>query len=125
VLAGPDEYGHLRQLESVIASLGLGHRVILPGLVRGEDKLRWLHHARAFVLPSSGEGLSVAMLEAMGCRLPCIISSGCNYPEMARREAGYVLPLEESSWAAAMEELISNDSKRQRMGARAREAFEE
>jgi L-malate glycosyltransferase len=34
----------------------------------------WLHKSRTFVLTSDSEGLSLAMMEALTCGLPCVVS---------------------------------------------------
>ena len=55
----------LPALAGRFAAANLADRVLTPGLVTGEQKLDLLARADLFVLPSIGEGLSMAVLEAL------------------------------------------------------------
>lgn len=49
--------------------------VILTGFIKGRKLHSLLTHTRCFVLPSSHEGLPIALLEAMSYKLPVIVSN--------------------------------------------------
>lgn len=72
VLAGDtdfeDEYS--RSLKQMAKEKG----IILTGFVKGKKLHSLLSNARVFVLPSSHEGLPIALLEAMSYNLPVIVS---------------------------------------------------
>lgn len=51
------------------------HGVVLTGFIKGKKLHSLLTHARCFVLPSSHEGLPIALLEAMSYKLPVIVSN--------------------------------------------------
>ena len=53
------------------------------GHVSGERARQVWGAADAFVLPSYSEGFSMAVLEALACRFPCLITTACNFPELA------------------------------------------
>ena len=49
--------------------------VVLTGFIKGKRLHSLLTHAKCFVLPSSHEGLPIALLEAMSYRLPVLVSN--------------------------------------------------
>ena len=57
-----------------LKSADTGSRVVFAGYVGGEDLMQLYSHAALFVLPSRQEGLSMALLEAMGYGLPVCVS---------------------------------------------------
>ncbi|HEU4515262.1 MAG TPA: glycosyltransferase family 4 protein [Nocardioidaceae bacterium] len=61
-------------LEERIATLGITDQVRLTGLMPRDDVYRLLGSADVFVSPSRGEGLPVAVLEAMAAGLPVVLS---------------------------------------------------
>lgn len=66
-----DEEDEYRQ---VAARLDIGHIVTFSGYVDRDNIKRFYHAADIFVLPSENEGMSVAMLEALACGLPTVIT---------------------------------------------------
>lgn len=64
--------GLQNHLQQVIEELGLSNRVKLLGFRDDVGKL--MKSADVFVMPSFREGLSVALMEAMACGLPCVAS---------------------------------------------------
>lgn len=72
VIAGDTYYetNYSRKLKE----LARQHQVVLTGFVRGKKLHSLLTNAKCFVLPSSHEGLPIALLEAMSYQLPVIVS---------------------------------------------------
>lgn len=108
VLAGNDEQNLLPALRARIADGNLSSRFIAPGMVTGERKLDLLGRADLFVLPSIGEGLSMATLEALASGTPAIISRECNLPIVAEAGAGAVVGRSSREFADALSKFLED-----------------
>ena len=118
VIAGPDE-GMQHRLEE------LGDpRIVLTGYLGPEERLAALAAADVFVLPATGEGLSMAALEALAAGLPVILSPGCNLPEVEPAGAGLEVEPALEPLTAALRLLLNDHELRMRMGAAARTLVE-
>jgi glycosyltransferase involved in cell wall biosynthesis len=93
VIAGPDEEGLRPQLEVQAKRLGIDQRVHWTGMLEGDLKWGALRAAEAFVLPSHQENFGVAVVEAMACMVPVLISDKVNiWPDVESDGAGIVNP---------------------------------
>src|SRR5207253_5868060 len=91
VMAGPDELGWQRSLAGLASRLGLDARITWTGMLN--PALRWgaLTSAEVFVLPSHQENFGIAVVEAMACGLPVLISNKVNiWREVEADGAGWV-----------------------------------
>ena len=89
VIAGPDEQGHLAQIQALATELGIRGQIVFTGPVTGEVKTRLLYSSDLFILSSYSEGFSMSLLEAMACGLPVIATRACNFPEISANHAGW------------------------------------
>ncbi len=119
VVAGEGEEHYRDELIRLAKSLNLAEHLLFTGLVTGEAKLALLHHCAFMVLPSRGEGLPMAVLEALACGKPMILTPECYLPEVARSEAGLEVGLDAERWADAMAELWKSPDRRLYMGENA------
>lgn len=72
VLAGDTDFED--EYSKNLKKMAKEHGVVLTGFIKGKKLHSLLTHARCFVLPSSHEGLPIALLEAMSYHLPVIVS---------------------------------------------------
>lgn len=114
VLAGPDE-GMLPVLERM-----KNNDIILTGYLNEEQRREALAAADLFALPATGEGLSMAVLEAMAAGVAVLLSPGCNLPEAEQHGAGLIVPPQIEALTHALSNLLEDREKLQQMGKRAR-----
>ena len=107
-------------LRQRVAGLGLSDRVIFHG--EEPDMPSLLPLLDVFVLVSSTEGMSNAILEAMACGLPTIASAvGGNGELVENGLTGFLVPpCAPDQIALAMGELLSHEELGRRMGCQAR-----
>jgi glycosyltransferase involved in cell wall biosynthesis len=117
VIAGPDEEGLRPQLEAQAKRLGIERRVHWTGMLEGDLKWGALHTAEAFVLPSHQENFGVAVVEAMACGVPVLISDKVNiWPDIAHDEAGIVnSDTADGTWRSMTRLLAMGPEERGRM----------
>jgi glycosyltransferase involved in cell wall biosynthesis len=119
VLAGPDE--GMRDTLQALAD----ERIVLTGYIRGEERLQALASASLFALPAVGEGLSMAVLEAMSVGLPVLLSPGCNLPEAETYHAGRIVEAHINPLANALCEMLVDDAALAQMGHNAKNLIRE
>lgn len=73
---GPDYNGRYAHVNQMIDERSLNGLVTLHSAVFGEDKKRVLLDADVFVQTSRTEGMPMGILEALGCGLPCLVTTG-------------------------------------------------
>ncbi len=101
------------QLEKMRDDLGLSDQVVFVGSLQNPFKV--LRQAKLFAMASRNEGFPMAHGEALACGLPVIATDCPSGPrEMIRHEIdGLLVPNGDiNSLAAAMEQLMSDESKR-------------
>jgi glycosyltransferase involved in cell wall biosynthesis len=120
VLAGPDD-GYRQALVELIDIHGIRRDVVLTGMLKGRERLLAFAAADVFVLPSYAEGLPRVLIEAMACRLPLLITPGCNFPEVPQVDAGLIAQPRASDLADGLRHLFAlRGAEREAMGARGR-----
>jgi glycosyltransferase involved in cell wall biosynthesis len=79
VLAGPCvNDGYLRRLKRLTNELDRGKTITLSGMLTGNLKWGAFAAAEAFILPSHQENFGIAVVEALACGTPVLISNKIN-----------------------------------------------
>lgn len=126
-LAGPDQMGLRATLEARAHEMGIGDRVIWPGMLSGNAKYGAFRAAEAFVLPSHQENFGIAVAEALACGTPVLISDQVNiWREIQEDRVGLVEP----DTLAGTQDLLVRwfsmpEDERARMAARTERTFEQ
>ena len=106
LIVGPDE-GMLPTIQALAEG---DPRIICTGYLGGDERLAAVAAGDIFALPAIGEGLSMAVLEAMAAAIPVVLSPGCNMPEVIPAGAGFVVEARADSFAEKLRILLSDDN---------------
>lgn len=121
VIAGPDEGGYAVAVQEAIVRCGVGESVRMAGPLTREDLLGLYSSGGIAVLPSHSEGLSVAVLEALGAGIPAVVTRACHMPFISRIECGLECEGPSDLGRALQVVMGRDDEARAVMGARGRE----
>ena len=92
VIAGPgmdNEYG--AYIRSLADKSLLSKFIVFPGMLTGPAKWGAFYNCEAFILPSHQENFGIAIIEALACGKPVLISNKVNiWREIAKEKVGFV-----------------------------------
>ena len=122
VVAGPDNDGWGARVKEWLKKEGILDCATFTGMLLGEERLAVLRDAQMFVLPSYSENFGLAVVEAMACGLPVVISDQVNiWREVEVAGAGLVGPCEAARLAENLEGLLADPGLGAEMGRRGKE----
>lgn len=120
IVAGPDNTGFLPTVQNYFAQAGCLEAVTFTGMLTGEIKYAALAAASIYVAPSYSEGFSMSVLEGMAAGLPCVITTGCNFPEAGEAKAAYIAKVDADEIAQKLIYCLKNPQLAKETGDRAR-----
>jgi glycosyltransferase involved in cell wall biosynthesis len=122
ILAGADESGHLREIQTLVVTYQLEKHVIFTGLLKDQLKRDAYAAAELFVLPTKREAAPVVVLEALGAGVPVITTKGAPWENLISHQCGWWADVDCSAIAEALESAMScAPDELQRMGRRGKE----
>jgi glycosyltransferase involved in cell wall biosynthesis len=119
VIAGPDNDALKSNVEDWLKAEGVLEKTTFTGMLVGELKLAALNDADLFVLPSFSENFGIAVIEAMACGLPVLISDKVNiWREIEKADAGRVEPVDPGRFARQMLAMLDDKDALRLQGER-------
>lgn len=121
IVAGQDNIGFLPTAKTYFAQSDCLDAVTFTGMLTGDLKYAALAAADLYVAPSYSEGFSMSVLEGMASGLPCVITTGCNFPEAQTVNAAHVVEIDADAIAHALITCLKDPLEGKAMGDRARQ----
>jgi glycosyltransferase involved in cell wall biosynthesis len=91
VLAGPASGSYATELQQLAECLGISSSLHWTGMLQGDQKWGAFQSADAFVLPSHQENFGIAVVEALSCSTPVLLTHPVNIAaDIAAAGAGLV-----------------------------------
>ncbi|MFQ5830361.1 MAG: glycosyltransferase family 4 protein [Candidatus Methylomirabilia bacterium] len=117
VVVGKKDPRYYPALSRDAERLGIGGRVHFLDYVGEQDLPALYAGADLFVFPSLYEGFGLPPLEAMACGTPVVASNTSSLPEVLGQSAILVDPLDIQALADAVEGVLSDPARRDRLRA--------
>jgi len=126
VITGPDNDGYGNEIKQQLNEFSLLDKVLFTGMLNGDEKLAAFVDAELFVLPSYSENFGMAVVEALACGTPVVISNKvgiCREIELNR--AGIVVETDPKSLFIGIKTLLDNEELRREVAKNGRRLVEE
>jgi len=126
VIAGPDEGGHLAEVQARARKLGVEEELSFPGPLSDEEKWAVYTDADVFVLPTYSENFGIVVPEALACGTPVVTTHGAPWKLLEEERCGWWIPTGVEPLAAALEKAMDTPPEQlAQMGVRGRRAVQE
>jgi len=125
LIVGFDEGGYEKNMRKWLKEEEVLDQVTFTGTLEGREKLEVFAGSDLFVLPSYSEGFSMAILEAMICGLPVIITRECNFLEVETAKAGLIIQPDDQDLYRAFVKMLANKKEAIEMGLRGKKFVQE
>ena len=118
---GPDS----KRLMKRIRKYGVEDKVEMKGWVSEEEKQSLMSECKMFVMPSLYESYGLAALEIMSYGRPVVCTDVNGLPDTVKDGGIYVKPKDAKGLADAINSLLADKEKRERLGSNARKVAED
>lgn len=119
VIVGPDEIGHLAEVQRAVQAAGLEKSIEFPGEAWGDARWQFYREADLFVLPTFSENFGIVIAEALACDVPVITTRGAPWEDLIAHQCGWWIEVGVEPLARALRESMGlSDAQRYGMGQR-------
>lgn len=119
VIAGPDEDGHRRVVESAVHRAGLQDVFQFTGPVEGEEKNELYCTADLFILPTFTENFGIVVAEALSFGVPVITTKSAPWESLTTHHCGWWIDIGTEPLATAIRKAVTlSNEERYAMGNR-------
>lgn len=123
-LLGPNYKNNEAEYAALAEELGIAENFRFLGPVYNQDKYDAIESADVHILPSLSEVFSLAMLDAMACAKPCLVTTGCGYDPWQKDDFFLSFVPTPEAIAAAIEKMFAQRADWLQMGKNARAVIE-
>ncbi|WP_207690987.1 glycosyltransferase [Desulfonema limicola] len=125
IIAGPDENGHLKEVETAVLKAGLQAVFKFAGSVEGKEKSDLYLKSDLFILPTFSENFGVVVAEALSYGVPVITTKGTPWEGLTTHKCGWWIDIGAESLAEAVQQaVLLTDEQRFEMGKQGRKYVE-
>jgi glycosyltransferase involved in cell wall biosynthesis len=111
----------MTELADLAHSLGVSDRLHLLGALDRQEIANLLGATHLVVLPSLSEGLSLALVEALGAGVP-VVASALATNQAVAGDAARLIPVEDNAaWLSTLRDLLNNPKAREQLAAAGRQ----
>jgi len=121
IVGKDDGDGFEKRVRQWVNEYGLTDAVTFTGLLTGKDKLIAFYGSDLFVLPSYSENFGVAVVEAMACGIPIVVSDKVGISrEIKQYNAGTIVKIDVDDVYNGIKNVFSNLDKAKEMALNAK-----
>jgi glycosyltransferase involved in cell wall biosynthesis len=115
VLVGETDLPDARPVQQLVASLKIGHRVLMLGPVKYTELPPYYNNAAAIIFASSCENCPNILLEALGAGRPVLSSDVMPMPEFGSDAVQYFSPTDPASIREVLRLVLDSEAERGRL----------
>lgn len=123
IIAGPNEHEYGKEMQAKGAA---SPNIIFAGMLSGDGKWGAFYESEAFVLPSHQENFGIAVVEALACNTPVLISNKVNiWREIEKGNGGIVVnDTQKNTYQLLKQWITLTKEPKEEMALKAKEVYQ-